>query len=317
MQVPWARQRSRNVRPLPGSRSPHARTPAEVLRYSADVPSARHSCVSRHALNLLAATFCYVTTAIASGAELANEARASEPVPEAESALRAAVERQERLGTDNASLATSLRDLALFYQTEGRTAEARSLHERALALRKDALGRAHPDIAQSLDDLAMLYLSEGDAAAAQRAYRQALSIQESLYGRGDPRTAININNLARVYAAQGKNRRAASLYAEELSILEQTYGAESDRIVSALERLAGVYAALEKPERAESFYRRAIDIAEQSAAPASDRRLIALLEAYANLLERDPGRATDVAELTARAAALRAQPLGIDRRGPD
>jgi tetratricopeptide (TPR) repeat protein len=235
-------------------------------------------------------------------------------VREAEEALIAAVGRSEALGNDESSLAANLRNLAIFYQTRGRYAEARRLHERALSVRTRAFGRTNAPVAQSLDDLALLAVGEGRLRDAERLYERALRIQERLYGAGDIRTASDINNLALLHARQMRFAKATKLYLRELAILEQTYGASSIRLVSSLETLAGLHAARSQTADAEALYRRAIAIAEADDAPASERRLVELLDAYAALLRPLADRAADAFALAARADTLRATSPGADRR---
>ena len=54
-------------------------------------------------------------------------------------------------------MATTLNNLAIVYETQGKYAEPRGCIKRALAIREKALGADHPDVAQSLHNLANVY----------------------------------------------------------------------------------------------------------------------------------------------------------------
>jgi tetratricopeptide (TPR) repeat protein len=244
----------------------------------------------------------------------AVDSHGADPVQEAEDALLGAVERSETAGTAPTLLAANLRNLALFYYTRQRYAEARPLHERALAVRERALGATHPDVVQSLDDLALLDVAEGKLESAATRYREALRIQRKLFGRRASQTAITINNTARLEALLGNHKRAAQLYDDELAILEREHGSGSIRLVSTLATLAELDVALGRTAGAEAAYRRGLAIAEADGSPAAQRRLAELLEGYAALLSQQPSRAAEGATLAARAATLREGSLGVDRR---
>ena len=64
---------------------------------------------------------------------------------------------EQTFGPIHPSVATSLNNLALLYDTQGQYALAEPLYKRSLAIREKALGPDHPDVAQSLNNLAALY----------------------------------------------------------------------------------------------------------------------------------------------------------------
>jgi tetratricopeptide (TPR) repeat protein len=113
--------------------------------------------------------------AVAQQAPFANPPP-EDPAREAEEALLASVQRTEG-SQDAVATANALRNLASFYHTQARYAEARTLHERALALRETTLGRDHADVLQSLTDLALLDIAEGNAATATERYERVLRAQ--------------------------------------------------------------------------------------------------------------------------------------------
>ena len=74
-------------------------------------------------------------------------------------------------------MATSLNNLALVYQAQGRYAEAEPLHKRALRIDEKALGPEHPDVAQSLENSAALLRETGRGAEAAKLEARAKVIR--------------------------------------------------------------------------------------------------------------------------------------------
>ena len=70
----------------------------------------------------------------------------------------------------------------MFYDNQGRYADAEPLYKRALAVREKTLGPDHPDVAQTLNNLALLYYNQGRYAEAEPLYKRALAIYEKALG---------------------------------------------------------------------------------------------------------------------------------------
>ena len=74
---------------------------------------------------------------------------------------------EKAVGPDHPSVAMSLNNLALLYDTQGQYAQAEPLYKRSLAIYEKALGPDHPDVATSLENLAELYRKTGRAKEAE------------------------------------------------------------------------------------------------------------------------------------------------------
>ncbi len=74
-------------------------------------------------------------------------------------------------------MATSLNNLALLYQDQGKYTEAEPLYERSLAIREKALGPEHPDVAASLENYAALLRRTARADEAERMEAPAKAIR--------------------------------------------------------------------------------------------------------------------------------------------
>ena len=79
---------------------------------------------------------------------------------------------EEIVGPDHASVATSLNNLALLYDTQGEYAAAEPLYKGALSIAEKALGPDHPSVATFLNNLAALYRATGQILEAQELERR-------------------------------------------------------------------------------------------------------------------------------------------------
>ena len=137
--------------------------------------------------------------------------------------FQAAITRRKTL-SDPLPLATSLNNLALLYESQGRYELAEPLYQQALQLRRSLLGDRHPSVATSLNNLAELYRSQGRYEMAEPLYQQALALRRELLGDRHPDVASSLNNLAVLYANQGRLTEAEPLLVQALAMRQQLLG---------------------------------------------------------------------------------------------
>ncbi len=149
--------------------------------------------------------------------------------------------REKALGRDHPDVASSLNNLALLYDHQGRYADAEPLYQRSLAIREKALGRDHPAVAMALNNLAGLYRGQGRYDDAEPLYQRSLAIREKALGRDHPDVAQSLNNLAALYNNQGRYADAEPLYQRSLAIREKALGRDHPDVATALNNLAALY----------------------------------------------------------------------------
>jgi tetratricopeptide (TPR) repeat protein len=132
--------------------------------------------------------------------------------------------REKQLGADHPDVATSLNNLAILYESQGRYTEAELLYRRSLAIREKQLGVDNPHVGTSLNNLAVLYESQGRYTEAEPLYLRSLAIDEKVYGEDHPEIATDLNNLAFLYNAQGNYAEAKTLSQRALNILQKALG---------------------------------------------------------------------------------------------
>nr|WP_232224256.1 tetratricopeptide repeat protein [Mastigocladopsis repens] len=170
-----------------------------------------------------------------------------------------AAELQKELGLER-DLATSLNNLALLYDSQGRYSEAEPLYQQALELRKRLLGEEHPDVAQSLNNLAYLYRSQGRYIEAEPLYQQALELRKRLLGEEHLDVAQSLNNLANLYRSQGRYIEAEPLYQQALELWRSLLGDEHPPVATSLHNLALLYFSQGRYTEAEPLYQQALEL---------------------------------------------------------
>jgi tetratricopeptide (TPR) repeat protein len=120
-----------------------------------------------------------------------------------------------------------LSNLALFYASQDRFAEAERLLLQVQAIREKHLPAVHLDTARSLQNLAWLYINQRKQERYEQAKRlleQSLHIRQICLGPEHPQIATSLHNLAMLYEVQEKYLEAEQLYRQVLTIRRKTMG---------------------------------------------------------------------------------------------
>jgi tetratricopeptide (TPR) repeat protein len=173
-----------------------------------------------------------------------------------------AIKLQEKLDLE-LELATSLNNLALLYNSQGKYEAAEPLYQQALELRKRILGENHPEYANSLNNLAGLYDSQGKYEAAEPLYQQGLELTKRILGENHPQYATSLNNLASLYYSQGKYEAAEPLYQQALELTKRILGENHPQYATSLNNLALLYNFQGKYEAAEPLYQQALELTKR------------------------------------------------------
>ena len=202
---------------------------------------------------------------------------------QAEMAAQAALREAEKFGPEDPRMATSLKNLAAVYSSQGRDAEAEPLYTRALAIGEKVLGPEHPGVADILTDLGVDYMLQGQYSRAEPLLRRALTIREKALRPEHVNVGQSLYNLASLYGRQGRYAEAEPLARRALAIYERAKGPEHPHVADALLVLANIYNFQGQYPQAEPLYARALVIFEKTKTPESRDVLLALrglAEAY-------------------------------------
>jgi tetratricopeptide (TPR) repeat protein len=181
-----------------------------------------------------------------------------------ETLLRVALEICERRFSPNHPQITalSLNCLALLLREQDRSAEARSLLERAVEICEKALGAEHAQTGSSLGNLGLVLQDQRDFAGARRNYERALKIAKKEFG-ADHQSSITIcHSLAGVLHDQGDYSAARPLYDLVVAARENTLGPTHPETGSVIYNLARLLEAQGDLAGARSMYERALQIYE-------------------------------------------------------
>ena len=192
----------------------------------------------------------------------------------------------------------------------GRSAEAISLAQQALAIREKALGGDHPAVAESLNNLAALYENQGRYSDAEPLYVRSLAINEKALGADHPDVALVLNNLALLYYNQGRYAEAEPPYKRALAIYEKALGPDHPAVALALNNLAVLYRDQGRYADAEPLYKRSLAIDEKALGP--DYPDVARSLNNLAALYSEQGRYAEAEPLSKRSVEIREKALGPD-----
>jgi CHAT domain-containing protein/Tfp pilus assembly protein PilF len=156
----------------------------------------------------------------------------------------------ERLDPDGATVAQSLNDLGVYYNTLGEYAKAKASHERALAIREKALGPVHLQVAASLNNLAGVFVNMGDLPTAIALQRRAIEIRAQVLGPEHPNVANGFGNLGGQHLRLREFAAARPLLEKSLAIRQKVLAPNHPEVAMTLSSLAVALSGLGEGERA-------------------------------------------------------------------
>ncbi|XP_044174628.1 uncharacterized protein LOC114967919 [Acropora millepora] len=217
--------------------------------------------------------------------------------------------KQETLGPQHPSVATSYNNVASVLRDQGDLKKAKEYHERALAIELQTLGRQHPSVATSYNNIASVLRDQGDLNQAKEYHERALAIQLQTLGPQNPFVAASYNNLAAVLRDQGDLKQAKECHERRaLAIQLQTLGPQHPDVATSYSNLAGVLRDQGDLKQAKEYLERALAIQLQMLGPQHPS--VAL--SYNNLAAvlGGQGDLKQAKEYHERALAIQLQTLG-------
>jgi tetratricopeptide (TPR) repeat protein len=222
----------------------------------------------------------------------------------------AVTQHAEKLEIELLATAYLLTSTADYLHGRARFAEARALHERALAIREARLGPDHPDTAQSHVGLGIVLAEQGKLDSSRAHLERALGIFETRLGVEHPNIVTGLSNLAGVLYAQGDLNGARALIERALAIREARLGPDHPDTAQILNNLGEVLRAQGDQSAARPLFERALAIFEARLGPDHPRTAQSLDSLAEYLLQQ--GDLNGARALIERALAIFEVRLGSD-----
>jgi len=162
---------------------------------------------------------------------------------------------KEVFGPFHPNTLTSMNNLAVLYESQGKYDDAEPLFMECLEKTKRALGPDHPDTLASMNNLARLYESQGKYDDAEPLYVECFEKAKRARGPDHPNTLASMNNLAALYRCQGKYDDAEPLCVECLEKKKTPLGGpDHPSTLASMNNLAGLYKSQGKYDDAEPLH---------------------------------------------------------------
>ena len=189
----------------------------------------------------------------------------NEQPAEAVKTLRLALNLQQALyGTNDASVARTMKALAFAMDDAGDSKGAIPLMHQAVDLQRSLRGsEPHPDLAEVLNDMGTLLWRNGDNEGAEKYLRESLAMRIKVFGDRHPEVANGLHNVAMVVQDKGDLAGAEVLYLLALAMQRALFGEMHPDVGIALNNLASLQydrgekeAAMQNMHEALKIYRK-------------------------------------------------------------
>ncbi len=188
-----------------------------------------------------------------------TEPRAATPRPSRSTSAASRI-REKALGPDHPDVGTSLNNLAVLYESQGRYAEAEPLLQAQPRDPREGAGPRPPRCRHRRSTTWPRCTSA--RAATPRPSRCTSAPRASREGAGPrpPRRRHVAQQPGRLYQAQGRYAEAEPLYKRSLAIREKALGPDHPAVGTSLNNLAALYFAQRDWARAADYWRRSTGV---------------------------------------------------------
>ncbi|MBX3378402.1 MAG: serine/threonine protein kinase [Phycisphaeraceae bacterium] len=177
-------------------------------------------------------------------------------VPLQESALAT---RRRVLGEDHPDTLTSISNMGVLLQDQGKLDQAEPYYREALEKLRRVLGEEHPDTLTSINNMGSLLQSQGKLDQAEPYHREALEKRRRVLGEEHPDTLISISNMGFLLQSQGKLDQAEPYVREALEKSRRVLGEEHPSTLFSIGNMGFLLHAQGKLGQAEPYYREALE----------------------------------------------------------
>ncbi|MGQ0629267.1 MAG: tetratricopeptide repeat protein, partial [Phycisphaerales bacterium] len=167
--------------------------------------------------------------------------------------------RRRVLGEEHKDTITSINNMGVLLQAQGKLAEAETCLREALERSRRLLGESHPNTLDSVNNMGALLQSQGKYAEAEPYSREALARNRRVFGEEHPKTLSSIGNLGSLLQGDGRLAEAEPYLREALEKRRRVLGEEHPSTLSSINNMGFLLNAQGKFVDAEPYYREALE----------------------------------------------------------
>lgn len=193
-------------------------------------------------------------------------AQAPAPEPD-EKSLKDAFEKVRSSPADSPQFAKAYRDLAEYYCSQSRYADAEPVFAKLLEEREHAFGLNSAEIVSDITELARVNFAQMKFGAADSYWRRGLQIVEQTAGKQHKDLVPVLENLARAALAQDKSEEGSKFLRRALAIrekLNEQRASDLLQLAATLNMLGKSYTVEGKESEAEASFVRALRTIEKA-----------------------------------------------------
>lgn len=222
---------------------------------------------------------------------------------------REAIEiRRRSLGSDHKDTLSSLNNLVVILQDQGKLEESEVVAREVLERKRRVLGDDHDDTIAAIGNMGTTLYLEGKLDGAEPFYTECLERAKRALGPKHPRTIGAISSLAVLRRAQGRVDEAIAMQREALKLSREVLGEDSPKTLAALADLAAMLQGAGKLEEAEPLAREALEKMRRLLGEEHPRTLVAISEL--DILLQTQGKDAEAEPLSREALAKQRKVLG-------
>ena len=171
--------------------------------------------------------------------------------------------RRHELGDEHLHTLTSINNLGVLLNAQGKAGEAEPLYREALEVSRRKRGTEHPDTLISINNLGMVLKTQGKIDEAEALIREALEVSSGELGNEHPTTLRLLNSLGDVLEEQGELDEAEVLLRRVLEVRRRKLGNDARLTLRSINLLGSILYTKGKLDEAESLYSEALEVSRR------------------------------------------------------
>ncbi|KAF4621732.1 hypothetical protein D9613_012173 [Agrocybe pediades] len=217
--------------------------------------------------------------------------------------------RKQALG-ENMNTLSSMHNLALCLQYQGKLAEAEEMYSKVIALQTKILGDDHPSTLASRHSLGSLYVAKGQWEKAEAILIPVVEAHTRVFGEENMNTLDSMQGLALCLQNQGKLAEAEEMYSKVIALETKILGDDHPSTLTSRHNLGSLYVAKGQWEEAKAIFLPVLEARTRVFGEENMDTLYSMHELAFCL--QNQGKLAEAEEMYSKVIALRTKILGDD-----